>query len=338
MKKRYRWGIPKIYIALTLLIIVIAIGVLGFRFFSNYSWVDALYMTVITLSTVGFGEVQPLDDSAKLFTVFLISTSVAIFAYSVSVITEYIVSKNDPRRVQYRKTQKMIHHIENHIIIIGYGRNGKQAAAKLLAYNKPFVIIEKDEAVIDRYQNENLFFLKGNATEDEVLTEAGIRRAACLICTLPEDADNLFIVLSARQINKGLKIISRASQDASYKKIRLAGADNVIMPDRIGGDHMASLVVVPDLIEFLDNLSIIGKKSINIEEISFEDMFDDKIERTILDIDMRSKTGCTIIGYKSPDGEYIVNPEANTLLKPSSKIVVLGRPEQINLLNKEFDI
>ncbi|WP_074408240.1 MULTISPECIES: potassium channel family protein [Aquimarina] len=338
MKKIYRWGVPKIYIALILLIIVIAIGVLGFRFFSNYSWVDALYMTVITLSTVGFGEVQPLDDSAKLFTVFLISTSVAIFAYSVSVITEYIVSKNDPKRLQYRKTQKMIHHIENHIIIIGYGRNGKQAAAKLLAYNKPFIIIEKDEAVIERYQNESLFFLKGNATEDEVLIEAGIKRAACLICTLPEDADNLFIVLSARQINKKLKIISRASQDTSYKKIRLAGADNVIMPDRIGGDHMASLVVVPDLIEFLDNLSIVGKKSINIEEISFEDMFDDKIERTILDIDMRSRTGCTIIGYKSPEGEYIVNPEANTLLKPSSKIVVLGRPEQINLLNKEFDI
>ncbi|WP_328516454.1 potassium channel protein [Aquimarina aquimarini] len=295
-------------------------------------------MTVITLSTVGFGEVAPLDDNAKLFTVFLISTSVAIFAYSVSVITEYIVSKNDPRRVQYRKIQKMIHKIEDHIIIIGYGRNGRQAAAKLLAYNKPFIIIEKDEEVIERYQDEKLFFLKGNATEDDVLIKAGVKKAVCLICTLPEDADNLFIVLSARQINKKLKIISRASQDASYKKIRLAGADNVIMPDRIGGDHMASLVVVPDLIEFLDNLSIVGRKSINIEEISFEDMFDDKKDRTIRTIDMRSRTGCTIIGYKSPEGEYIVNPEADTLLRPGSKVVVLGRPEQINLLNKEFDI
>ncbi|WP_103863741.1 TrkA family potassium uptake protein [Aquimarina sp. I32.4] len=334
----YKGKIPKIYIALILLIIVVAIGVLGFRFFSNYSWVDALYMTVITLSTVGFGEVAPLDDNAKLFTVFLISTSVAIFAYSVSVITEYIVSKNDPRRVQYRKIQKMIHKIEDHIIIIGYGRNGRQAAAKLLAYNKPFIIIEKDEEVIERYQDEKLFFLKGNATEDDVLIKAGVKKAVCLICTLPEDADNLFIVLSARQINKKLKIISRASQDASYKKIRLAGADNVIMPDRIGGDHMASLVVVPDLIEFLDNLSIVGRKSINIEEISFEDMFDDKKDRTIRTIDMRSRTGCTIIGYKSPEGEYIVNPEADTLLRPGSKVVVLGRPEQINLLNKEFDI
>ncbi len=338
MIKIHNWGRPKIYIAIILLILVISIGVLGFRFFSNYSWIDALYMTVITMSTVGFSEVHPLDDNAKLFTIFLIATSVSIFAYSVSVITEYIVSKSDPERVQYRKTQKMINKLENHIIIIGYGRNGKQSAVKLLAYNKPFIIIEKDEAVIERYQNDELLFLKGNATEDEVLKEAGIKNAECLICTLPEDADNLFIVLSARQINKNLKIISRASQDASYKKIRLAGADNVIMPDRIGGDHMASLVVVPDLIEFLDNLSIVGKRSINIEEVSFEDMFDDAEERTILNIDMRSRTGCTIIGYKSPEGEYIVNPEANTLLKPGSKIVVLGRPEQINLLNREFNI
>ncbi len=338
MIKIHNWGRPKIYIAIILLILVISIGVLGFRFFSDYSWIDALYMTVITMSTVGFSEVHPLDDNAKLFTIFLIATSVSIFAYSVSVITEYIVSKSDPERVQYRKTQKMINKLENHIIIIGYGRNGKQSAVKLLAYNKPFIIIEKDEAVIERYQNDELLFLKGNATEDEVLKEAGIKNAECLICTLPEDADNLFIVLSARQINKNLKIISRASQDTSYKKIRLAGADNVIMPDRIGGDHMASLVVVPDLIEFLDNLSIVGKRSINIEEVSFEDMFDDGKERTILNIDMRSRTGCTIIGYKSPEGEYIVNPEANTLLKPGSKIVVLGRPEQINLLNREFNI
>lgn len=332
-----RFG-SKIYIALTLLVTVVAVGVLGFRFFSNYSWTDALYMTVITVSTVGFGEVEPLDDTAKLFTVFLITTSALILGYSLSVITEYIVGKSDPERVQYRKLQKMISKLENHIIIVGYGRNGKQAADKLSAYNKPFLIIENDKAVIEKYQSDERFFLEGNATEDSVLIEAQIKKASCLICTLPEDADNLFIVLSARQINKDLKIISRASQDASYKKIRLAGADNVIMPDRIGGDHMASLVVVPDLIEFLDNLSIVGKRSINIEEVSFEDLFDDNNERTIREIAMRSRTGCTIIGYKSPEGEYIVNPEADTMLKPGSKVVVLGRPEQVNQLNKEFNI
>ena len=328
----------KIYLAFMLLVIVLIVGVLGFRFFSNYSWVDALYMTVITISTVGFGEVAPLDQASKLFTVFMITTSVVIFAYSVSVITEYIFSKTNSEEFQKKKTQKMIDKLENHIIIIGYGRNGKQAADKLLAYKKPFVIIDNDKEVIQRFGSDELLFLEGNATEDETLIEAGIKNASCVICTLPEDADNLFIVLSSRQLNKKLKIISRASQDTSYKKLRLAGADNVIMPDRIGGDHMASLVVVPDLIEFLDNLSLVGKRSINIEEISFEDMFEDTAERTIRDIDMRSRTGCTIIGYKTGEGEYIVNPEADTVLKPDSKVVVLGRPEQIQSLNKEFGI
>lgn len=333
-----KWFGTKIYIAFILLISVMTIGVVGFRIFSDYSWVDALYMTVITMSTVGFGEVRPLDDSSKLFTVFLIAFSVVIFAYSISVITEYIFSRSDPKKLLNKKIQKMISQLENHIIIVGYGRNGKQAADKLLAYDKPFIIIEKDKNVIERFQSDKVLFLEGNATEDEVLIEAGIKKASCVICTLPEDADNLFIVLSSRQLNRDLKIISRASLDTSYKKIRLAGADNVIMPDRIGGDHMASLVVVPDLIEFLDNLSIVGKKSINIEEISFEDMFDDQKERTIRTIDMRSRTGCTIIGYKSVEGEYIVNPEADTILKPGSKVVVLGRPAQIKNLNKEFEI
>ena len=328
----------KIITAFTLLIVVSLIGVFGFRLVSEYSWVDALYMTVITMSTVGFGEVQPLDDSAKLFTVILIIFSVFIFAYAISVITEYIFSKSDPERLHNRRLQKIMESIENHIIIIGYGRNGRQAADKLLAYKKPFLIIENDKQVIEKNQNEQFHFIEGNATEDEVLLTAKIKSASCLICTLPEDADNLFIVLSARQINKDLKIISRASQDASYKKIRLAGADNVIMPDRIGGDHMASLVVVPDLIEFLDNLSIVGKRSINIEEVSFEEMFDDQISRTIKDINLRSRTGCTIIGYKSADGEYTVNPEAELSLTPGSKIVVLGRPEQINSLNREFGL
>lgn len=314
------------------------IGILGFRFFADYSWVNALYMTVITISTVGFGEAVPLNDAGKLFTVFLIITSAVIFAYSISVITEYIFSKNNLEKSQQRKLQKMISKLESHIIIVGYGRNGKQAADKLLAHNKSFVIIEKNREIIERYQSDDMVFLEGNATEDGVLIEAGIKKAACLICTLPEDADNLFIVLSGRQINKSLKIISRASQDSSYKKIRLAGADNVIMPDRIGGDHMASLVVVPDLIEFLDNLSIVGKRSINIEEVTFEAMFEDEEQRTIREIDMRKKTGCSIIGYKSPEGEYIVNPEPDTVLLPNSKVVVLGRPEQIVRLNKKFNI
>lgn len=326
----------KIYTAVILLILLLAVGVIGFKAMDNYTWIDAFYMTVITITTVGFQEVHPLDDVAKVFTISLILTSVFILGYALSVITEYILSKNDFEELKQKKMQKKIDNFKNHIIICGYGRNGKQAATKLLAYNKPFVIIEKDKELVGKIENELTPFVLGNASEDETLLQAGIERASCLISALPSDADNLFIVLSARQINKNINIISRASQETSYKKLKLAGANNVILPDKIGGDHMASLVVVPGLMEFVDNLSIVGKSNINIEEIAIEKLTNDV--KTIKDLDLRKKTGCSIIGYKDQAGEYLVNPEAEMKLEPNSKIIVLGRPEQIEVLNSVYNI
>jgi voltage-gated potassium channel len=234
--------------------------------------------------------------------------------------------------------QKMIDGFTNHIVICGYGRNGKQAAKKLMAYKKPFVIIEQDKDIIDKFQTDDIPFVFGNANEDETLLQAGVDKAHTIICALPNDADNLFVVLSARQLNKNMKIISRASQETSYDKLKLAGANNVILPDRIGGDHMASLVVVPDLIEFIDNLSIIGKSNINIEEIAIDKLYNTSEVKTIKDLDLRNKTGCTVIGFKDGNGDYLVNPEAELRLVPNSKIIVLGRPEQIQKLNSLYDI
>jgi voltage-gated potassium channel len=328
----------KIYLAVLLLIVLLFAGIIGYKILSHYSWVDALYMTVITITTVGFGEVYPLDDSAKIFTVFLILASVIILGYALSVITEYILSKNNLEELKQKKMQKQIDSLKNHIIICGYGRNGQQAAKKLLAYKKPFVVIEKNRDLIDKFETESVPFVLGNANDDEVLLLAGVNRASTLICTLPSDADNLFVVLSARQINGSLNIISRASQETSYNKLKLAGANNVILPDRIGGDHMASLVVVPDLIEFIDNLSIVGKSNINIEEIAVEKLYNTSNVKTITDLDLRRKTGCTIIGFKDGHGEYIVNPESEVRLVPNSKIIVLGRPEQIEKLNSIYNI
>jgi len=327
----------KFRIALVLVISILLIGVLGYRFIANYNWVDALYMTVITISTVGFSEVAPLNNAAKLFTVGLISSSVLTLAYSISIITEYLMDKNSFEQFKNRKMKKKIDKLSNHIIICGYGRNGMQAAQKLSLYNRPFVVIEKDKELIEKY-DDDVLFVYGNANEDEVLLESGIESAHSIIVALPNDADNLFVVLSARQINKNVGIISRASQEASYKKLKLAGANNVIMPDKIGGDHMASLVAMPDLVEFLDNLSIIDDNKVNVEEVAVEAITSNGSLQTIKDLDFRNKTGCSIIGYKTPDREYIINPEATTILYPESKLIVLGRPEQILALNKMFDI
>ncbi|TWO34295.1 potassium channel protein [Seonamhaeicola sediminis] len=328
----------KIYAALTLLVVLMLIGIVGFMVISDYSWIDALYMTVITMTTVGFGEVEPLDEQAKIFTIFLILASVVIVGYAISIITEYILSKNDIEEIKQKKMQKQIDGFNNHVIICGYGRNGKQAARKLTAHKKSFVVIERDKEVEERLRSDDVPYVIGNANEDETLLLAGVDRASSFISALPNDADNLFVVLSARQINNKINIISRASQESSYKKLKFAGANNVILPDMIGGDHMASLVVVPGLMEFIDNLSIVGESNINIEEVAVEKLYNSRRARTIKDLDLRRRTGCTIIGYKDSKGEYIVNPEPDIILETNSKIIVLGRPEQIEELNTAFDI
>lgn len=322
---------------MTLLVMVLLFGVLGYRFLSDYTWIDAFYMTIITVTTVGFSEVRPLDAEAKIFTVILIITSVFIFAFAISVITEYVLSRNSLQLLKKKKVKNKISSISNHVIICGFGRNGNQAAERLKAYSKPFVVIERNKEVIEKFE-EQILFIEGDANEDETLVEAGIDRAQYLITAMPDDAANLFVVLSARQLNKNLFIISRASQLTSQKKLRLAGADKVIMPDKIGGDHMASLVVMPDLITFMDKLSTEGEHTTNLEEVTIETFMAKVENHSLRDLDLRNKTGCTIIGYIEPNGNYIINPEADLKLQPQGKVIVLGRPEQIKKLNDMFHI
>lgn len=320
-----------------LIVLVLLFGVFGYRYISDYSWIDALYMTIITVTTVGFSEVRPMGPEGKMFTVILIVSSVFILGFAISVITEYILSRNSLQIFKKKRVKKTIDSLSDHVVICGFGRNGMQASQRLKAYHKPFVIIEKEKEVIERY-DEDVLFVEGDANDDEMLLSAGIERAKFLITALPDDAANLFVVLSARQLNKNLFIISRASLVNSQKKLLLAGANKVIMPDKIGGDHMASLVVMPDLITFMDKLSTEGEHTTNLEEVAIED-FLGKVEcHSLRDLDLRKKTGCTIIGYIAPDGEYIINPEADLKLQPKSKVIVLGRPEQIRKLNEMFHI
>ncbi len=327
----------KIYLAIFLMVSILLVGVFGYHYLSDFSWTEALYMTIITVSTVGFKEVRPLSTGEQLFTVVLILASIFIFAFAISVITEYILSKNSLQTLKKKKVKQLIDRLDNHVIVCGFGRNGAQAVTRLKAYNRPFVVIEKDREIIEKHE-EDILFVDGDANEDEVLMAAGVQRARYLIVTLPDDAANLFVVLSARQLNKELFIISRASQITSQKKLLLAGANKVIMPDKIGGDHMASLVVVPDLITFMDKLSMEGEHTTNLEEVHIED-FTNKLDcNTLRDLDLRRKTGCTIIGYVEPDGTYIINPEADMPLKPKSKVIVLGRADQIRKLNEMFHI
>jgi len=230
-----------------------------------------------------------------------------------------------------------IEKLEGHVIICGFGRNGKQAAHVLKKHNTRFVVIEEKKEVIDtithRYSD---LVLHGDGTHDEVLERAGIARASALITTLPIDADNLFIVLSARTLNPKLNIISRASEDNSDKKLKLAGADNVIMPDKIGGAHMASLVMKPDVMEFVDFITGQGGDNIRLEEIKFENLSQEFQNKSIRELEIRNRSGANIIGFKTARGEYIINPSADTKIIPDAKLFVLGTTEQINKLKELF--
>lgn len=327
----------KVYIALLFLFGVITLGTIGFILISDYSFINALYMTIITVSTVGFKEVEPLDNESKIFTILLILTSIVIYGYVISVLTEYISNNKLFEELKFKKVQKKVDKLKDHTIVCGYGRNGKQAITKLLSYKKSCVIVESNIELIDVIEHKkNVLYVKGDATDDETLLKAGIAKASSLITTLPSDANNLYVVLSARQLNANCTIVSRASNDSSYSKLKIAGADNVIMPDKLGGAHMASLVITPDIIEFIDRLSIEGESASTIEELVIESLPEEYNGKSIFDLDLRRKTGCTVIGFKTPEKKYIVNPDATMELVPNSKLFVIGKPEQIQKLHELF--
>jgi voltage-gated potassium channel len=328
----------ELYFTFALLLLIIFVGTEGYVLLEDYNYGDAFYMTIITLSTVGFKEVQPLSDDGKMFTAFLIITGFTTFAYALTSITRNIISGQYRQYFRVYKVNKEIGKIKGHVIICGLGRNGMQSAKSLQAYNKKFVIIEQNEKTLEYCRDQKWLFVQGDATEEETMREAGIVSASALITTLPKDADNVFVTLTARDLNPSLTLISRATNESAERKLRRAGADNIIMPERVGGMHMASLVVTPDVYEFLDRISVIGSDEVNLEEIAFEKVPADCKYKTLEDLTNRFHTGCLIVGYKTPDGEYIVNPDMNREVIQGSKIFLLGKSEQIKELNRLFNI
>ncbi len=321
--------------AIALLLCVASFGVAGYMYIENYNFIDAVYMTAITVASVGFGEVQPLHEAGKIFTTVLIVLSVISYAYALTVVTSIIIEGEFNIYFKHYRVNKEIKKLQGHVIVCGYGRNGKQACEQLTSGKLPFLVVEQSPMVIEHLREEaKILFIEGNSTHDEVLLQAGIETAAALITTLPDDADNVFVVLTARGYNPGMKIISRASSDGAEIKLKRAGANNVIMPDKIGGTHMAALITKPDVLEFLDYIT--GKINIRIEEIHYNKLPDRLKNKTIHDLEIRKRTGANVIGFKRGSGEYTINPSPETLMEPDAKLFVLGTEEQINNLYTLF--
>lgn len=224
--------------------------------------------------------------------------------------------------------------MENHIIVVGYGRNGKQVVNELITFGSSVIVIDADHEVVVSNMDNPVRFIEGNATEDEVWLKANIKTARSLITTLPNDADNLFVVLTARSLNPDLKIISRASSESSERKLRMTGVDSVVMPERVGGAHMATLVAQPDIVEFLEHLTIHGDAETQLMEIICSDLPSDMINKPIREIGIRRISGANIIGFKTTGGDLIINPTPDTKLIPNSKLFVLATKEQLKHMSE----
>lgn len=302
-------------------------GIAGYMVIEDYSFFDAFYMTVITVGTVGYMEVQPLSAAGRIFTSLIILINIGAFTFFVTYLTRYLLDGEFIRTYKQMKMDNAILQLRNHVIVCGFGRNGTESAQVLFNNNIPFVVVEEKHALPDDLPFEVKYFMKGDATKDETLKEAGIDHARAIIATMPIDADNLFMVLTARQLNPNVIIISRASQDSSVNKLKIAGANNVIMPDKIGGAQMATLVLNPDVQEMISLMASKNNEQFRLVEIVATKNI------SLADLNLWATTHCTLLAVKNGN-EYILNPPPGYVIRGGERLILMGSEEQLQEVKK----
>ena len=326
-----------IKVGIALIFFMVAIGALGYMLIEKMTFIEAVFMTIITISTVGFKEVKPLSEPGMIFTIALIISSLGTLAYVGSTLARFVFDGELLNYIKTYRVDKKIMKLKGHVIIVGYGRNGEQAALELQAHGVDFVIVDRRDNVISRVrENPELLYIKGDATHEEILEQARVYDAKALIATTPNDADNVFVVLTARSMNPNLAIVSRASEMESHMKLKRAGATKVIMPERIGGQRMAKLVTQPDVVEFLEHILMQKSKDVSIEEVSCKNMDQSFVGKSIAELKLRDISGANIIGIKISGARYLFNPEPRTVITRNDQLFVIGSPEQIKTLKEEL--
>ncbi len=333
-------NLTRLWLALGLLAFSFATGVGGFMLLEHYSFIDAFYMTVITASTVGFGEVHPLSDGGRIFVAFYILFNLLVVAYLVSVLTTYIFDGELRHLFRMIRADQEIKSFRDHVIVCGFGRNGYKAYDELRHSGARAVVVEQNEAMLRAVSESGgpqIPAVFGDATTEVALRQAGIEHARALITTLPKDADNVFVALTARELNPHVTIIARASARSSVSKLISAGANSVVMPDEIGGSHMANLVIRPEVIRFLDMISGLGPNKLRLEELSFGEMRPSMRGQSIRELDVRSRTGATVIALRrGQGGELEVSPAADYRPSAGDVLLVLGNEEQIQAVHTQY--
>ncbi|HUV07293.1 MAG TPA: NAD-binding protein [Spirochaetia bacterium] len=327
-----RFSLAFLFVAL-----LIAGGTMGYSFIEGWSLSDSLYMTIITMTTVGFGEVRPLSDTGKHFTIVFLIFSIATLGYSATILIAFIFEGKILELVQERRMTRRIKRLKDHYIICGGGDIGREVALEFKRFKARFVVIDRDPENSELAREESVLFVRGEAEDDEVLKEASIERARGLVAVLPNDETNVFVVLTARQLNPSLTIVAKASEQRTTKKLQKAGANRIISPYQTAGRRMASFFLRPSVVSFLD-VMVEGDLAMRIEEVQI-DRGSPLIGKNLRETNIGQHTGAIIIGINGPDGRTRVNPSATAListitLREGDVLIALGSEEQIGNLGR----
>lgn len=326
-----RKKIVKRQLAHSLLLIagLIFLGTIGYVMVEGWSAFDSLYMTIITITTVGYGEVHPLSNIGRVFTLFLIVGGVGTILYALNNAARILIEGELQDMVGRRKVEKKIKGLKDHYIVCGYGRMGKVICKELHEQESQFVVIEKEH--IDTDSADSILFISGDATRDEVLREAGIERATGLISVLPTDAENLYVVLSARVLNPELNIVARAGEEGSEQKLLRAGADRVVSPYHIGGLRIAHSILKPAVVDFIEFATRSGNIDLRMEEVYVRE--GSRITGMTLDeCGIGRELGIIIVAIKESGGEMRFNPTFKTTIKAEDILIALGERAKLKVL------
>lgn len=321
--------------AILLIITIFVVGVFGYRLIEGWSFIDALYMTVITLATIGYGETHPLSTAGRLFTIFLILSGLGIMGYGLSILATFIVEGELVRVIGRRKMEKAINKLNNHIIICGAGETGRYVVEEFIKTKTPFVIVESDPTNLESLQQyDGILYIRGDATKDAILIEAGIRRAKGLVSALHSDKDNLFVVLTARALNSKLHIVSRVVESDSEHKLIVAGANDIVSPKFIGGMRMASIMIRPAVVSFLDIMLREEDLTLRLEEVPV--VAGSKLVGVKLRESEIRKTGLIVVAIIiGATNKYTYNPNPDTVLQAGDTLIVMGDVEQVRELRQQ---
>ncbi|OGS43073.1 MAG: hypothetical protein A2539_09290 [Elusimicrobia bacterium RIFOXYD2_FULL_34_15] len=313
----------KLFRTILILILILLFGTFGYIIIEKWNFFDALYMTVITLATVGYGETHPLSFAGRIFTIILILSGISILLFTVSSITSFFIEGELSQIFRRKKMLKRIAQLKNHYIVCGIGKIGSHVVSELSKTKREFVIIEKNKELLENLSN--YLCINGDATDENVLKEAGIENAAGLFATLSTDEENIFLIITAREINSNIKIVAKSVLDTSAKKLISAGATSVVQPNLIGGLRMASEMVRPAAVSFLDMMLKEGKGDLRVEEV---EVINNAKQLSVI---QSHKSGALILALFSK-GNYTFNPSHNTVVNVGDKIIVMGNSEQVNSL------